>query len=385
MPRFAVIKRYLYADHFSPPSRVRIAFHDVGPTGVVQLDHLFVGGVSDHGVDVQVVDDVVGLVPPSFRICFLRIHVRGQDSIVEEMIVVLRLLAGYFDVFQPLHHSSPDPAWNDDTNRIPVVGSEAAAVISLREVVRSSEADIPCSLLLLFDAAVQEDVSQPHTGPHRAGRGAGSPVETFRLLDHVFFFPPISCTDEHHGDADGRELQQLIHGEHSGFVYQSVHLELVRVPIQLGHWSMVPHEVQGHGGDESFLMSQRERRFAVEGMPSREPHQSRVSVDPFVRRVLVSFVHTSLGRGQVLFPPFPSVVFEQLGRFLHRMFRPSVFGHLFVFDPTACTTGWARDELRLTTELRLCTSIRVACLHLSLGGCRCGPPSAHGLLGLVLG
>lgn len=47
--------------------------------------------------------------------------------------------------------------------------------------------------------------------------------------------------------------EQLVHCEGGGPVYQAVDLQPVLRPLDLGHWAVVAHVVQGSRGDEPIL------------------------------------------------------------------------------------------------------------------------------------
>jgi len=74
--------------------------------------HMRTYRVSDGGVEVEVVDDVLGLAPPALLIRALLINGGGEDAVVVEVVEGLGLLAADCDAGEPLDHSPPDVAWN---------------------------------------------------------------------------------------------------------------------------------------------------------------------------------------------------------------------------------------------------------------------------------
>ena len=63
-PGLAIVQRHLHSDHFASATRVGISLHGVG---TVRLEHqrLVVTRSGDGGVDVELIDDELGLVDPS--------------------------------------------------------------------------------------------------------------------------------------------------------------------------------------------------------------------------------------------------------------------------------------------------------------------------------
>ena len=121
------------------------------------------------GVDVQLIDDVVGTVPPTcqpnshpvlstpslpslahakggplvqnrvrtemstFSFGELGIHVRRQHPVVVEVVVVAGLLRADLDLGEPLHHAAADVAGDDEADGESVVRLQEFAVLLVRQ------------------------------------------------------------------------------------------------------------------------------------------------------------------------------------------------------------------------------------------------------------
>ena len=67
-------------------------------------------------VDVDVVDDVFGLVPPVALEGLLGGNVRGEDAVVVVVVVVLGLVGDDVDGGEPLNHTPSDVTRDDETD-----------------------------------------------------------------------------------------------------------------------------------------------------------------------------------------------------------------------------------------------------------------------------
>ena len=82
-PRLATVRRDLHPNHLAPAAVVRVALDRVRL--LLKGDDLKVARVGNRRVDVQLVDDEVGLVPPPLSIGDLGSHVFGQHAVVVEV------------------------------------------------------------------------------------------------------------------------------------------------------------------------------------------------------------------------------------------------------------------------------------------------------------
>eukprot|EP00976_Prorocentrum_cordatum_P046405 938241-Prorocentrum_minimum.AAC.2 len=125
-------------------TRVGVSLEGVSLEGVeglarVHLHCLVVPGVPDGAVDVEVVDDVLGLEPPPLLVSLLRVHVRGEHAVVVEMVKVVRLLARHLNLTQPFHHASADvPGDEDAAAHTSNQSSSQAIYLSMRAPVSMS-------------------------------------------------------------------------------------------------------------------------------------------------------------------------------------------------------------------------------------------------------
>jgi hypothetical protein len=79
------IKGNFDARDLAPTARVCIATHCVSLV-LIQIDALVVARGGDGGVDVELVQDVVGVLPPALRHCKVSVDVRRQHFVVVEMV-----------------------------------------------------------------------------------------------------------------------------------------------------------------------------------------------------------------------------------------------------------------------------------------------------------
>mmetsp|Transcript_118044 Transcript_118044/g.378381 ORF Transcript_118044/g.378381 Transcript_118044/m.378381 type:complete len:299 (-) Transcript_118044:476-1372(-) len=261
LPRFAFVERDLRTDDLHAATGVGIArdlqgaVHAIateGEAGVVpRLEH--------RRVDVDTVDDVVGLVPPTLGSGQLGVDVRRQNAVVEVVVVVLGWDIRHTHLAQPLDHAPTDASrkqraqWGTMVRgeELPVLlegqqhvalavegpadgnGRAVRACLSLGQLaLRPLEVHILMLLTRLGDAEGCQNVAQMHPSPNAVGHPGSTPMKANGLLRHILLLAPIASTDEGHWDAhDWADLSgcQLVHGELTG-VWNSGDLELVVLP-----------------------------------------------------------------------------------------------------------------------------------------------------------
>ena len=214
LPGLAGVQRDLCADDLVTSAGVGIPT-DLEGGGLVICAHMHKGVVArlKHGrVDVHVVDDVLWLVPPTFSIGQVGIHMGRQDAVVEVVVVVLRRLVGDPHGGEPLDHAPANATREKGPQRGTMVRSEELAILlegeehvtlpiqrpadvnggavgaglSLRELTQGA-LEVHEAMLFgrLGDAEVPQEIAQPHTSPHGVAHGTCAPVEADRLLRHV--------------------------------------------------------------------------------------------------------------------------------------------------------------------------------------------------------
>ena len=119
LPRHALIERHLGSNNFPPASGIRVPFHHVLLRR--RFDHLFVRGIRNCTVNVQLVDDVFLFKPPFIFRRDFRVHRRRQHAIIVEVIKVVTLAISHRNFRQKLNHSPTNIPRNDNSHRVPVV------------------------------------------------------------------------------------------------------------------------------------------------------------------------------------------------------------------------------------------------------------------------
>eukprot|EP00967_Tisochrysis_lutea_P149010 scaffold285613_cov32-Tisochrysis_lutea.AAC.3 len=88
-PSLATVERKFHADDFTATTCVSIAANLVLLTSTGEGNHLMVARVRDGRIDVELIDYVVGLVPPALGGSAFRIHELWEDAVVHEVEVVV--------------------------------------------------------------------------------------------------------------------------------------------------------------------------------------------------------------------------------------------------------------------------------------------------------
>mmetsp|Transcript_24664 Transcript_24664/g.65891 ORF Transcript_24664/g.65891 Transcript_24664/m.65891 type:complete len:450 (-) Transcript_24664:71-1420(-) len=318
LPALALVQRDLRADHLQPAAGVRVARHPQGRV-LARVEHGVVPGLEHGGVDVEVVDDVLVLVPPSLGRGQLRVHVRRQHPVVEEVVVVLRGLVRHPHLAEPLDHAPADAPWQQRAQRGAMVGGEQLAVLlesqehvalavhgpthvnrgavgarlALRQLAwRTLEVHVAVFGSSLGNPDVLQQVAEAHACPDAVGYPPRAPVEANCLLGHVLLLAAIASADKTDGDAD--DLAHLarcniVHGQLAG-AWHAIDHKLVALPRDFGHRAMVANDVQGWGRYPARLLQVLHGRLRVERVAPCEPDHALVPHHPAVGGVRIAVV-----------------------------------------------------------------------------------------------
>mmetsp|Transcript_16157 Transcript_16157/g.51567 ORF Transcript_16157/g.51567 Transcript_16157/m.51567 type:complete len:360 (+) Transcript_16157:1845-2924(+) len=309
-PRLAAVERQLHADDFAAASGVGVAANGVFLALAREGNNLQMARVGDGRVDVELVDDEVGLVPPALGGRTLGVHKLGQNPVVHEVEVVVRLLGGHRNVGEPLDHAAANVAGNDEAERVAVVRGQALAVLLVREdevagrvhrhVPRdrravaaqghhlgADKADMVCAVGGLLHAALEQHVAQQHALPDGGGDSRSAPAEADCLLYQVLLLAAIAGADEGDRQFARRHGENVIHGEGGGCVDEAADVELVSCPLALGHGAVVAHVVQRRRSQEPTLHQLWQRGLHVERMAAGQTDHVRVAGHPLIGGTLV--------------------------------------------------------------------------------------------------
>mmetsp|Transcript_52167 Transcript_52167/g.138523 ORF Transcript_52167/g.138523 Transcript_52167/m.138523 type:complete len:487 (+) Transcript_52167:1563-3023(+) len=304
-PILAAVHRQLDADHLAAAARVAVALDRVLLAVALERKQLLVGGVRDRRVDVELVDDVVGLVPPALSVGDLGGDVLGQHAVVIEVEEIVTLRLGHANLCQPLDHAAADVPRDDQSQRVAVVGRQPLAVLLIGEhdVARrvhggepvdrravpplghrlgADEAHVVRAVVRRFDAALEQHIAEQHSLPHGACVAGGAPVEADGLLAQVLLLTPVARAHQRHRDLARRHLHQVVHREDFGRVDEAVDRQPEAIPFQLGHGAVVAHIVERGGRDETLLHERWERRLHIEWMAASQADQVGVARNPIV-------------------------------------------------------------------------------------------------------
>mmetsp|Transcript_1670 Transcript_1670/g.7453 ORF Transcript_1670/g.7453 Transcript_1670/m.7453 type:complete len:368 (+) Transcript_1670:237-1340(+) len=275
LPGLALVEGELRSDHFSSAAAVRVPFQLVRLGG--RVENFFVLGVDDGAVDVEVVDDVLGLEPPALVRGELRIDAHGKHAVVVEVVEVLGLLVGDDDLAEELDHATADVPRDQHAARVAVVGVEFISVLFVRDddvarrvqrglhvdgcavrtdsavlavvtlgkfTLGAGEAHEPSAGSRLVNPRAVQDEPERDTLPVRVPHGGGSPVEPDGLLDHVLFLAPVTRAHHQAREAIGRHLRELVHADGVRVGHVPGDFNRVGVPVELWHGAVVADDVQ---------------------------------------------------------------------------------------------------------------------------------------------
>mmetsp|Transcript_91424 Transcript_91424/g.153162 ORF Transcript_91424/g.153162 Transcript_91424/m.153162 type:complete len:279 (-) Transcript_91424:958-1794(-) len=126
LPCLAIVERDLNTSHTCATTRIGIPTDEV--VFCIQAHKGIMPWVGNCGVDVQLVEEVLWLIPPSLSLSKLSIHVGWHNAVIKEMIVIVRGLLGHSDGGHPLDHPPTNPPWNNNPQRVPMVWCQLNAV-----------------------------------------------------------------------------------------------------------------------------------------------------------------------------------------------------------------------------------------------------------------
>ena len=238
----------------------------------------------EHGrVDVHVIDDVLGFVPPSFCMSQIGAHMRWKHTIVKVVIVVFRRFVWNPHSGQPFDHAASNAAGQERAQRkatvwgqqlsilleskqhvsLPVKGpasingSSVRACLSLRQftqgTLKMNETVLPGRPV---DAHCCQQITKSNSRPNRVAYSTRTPVKANRLLGHVLFLPAVARTNEGNRHWNNRapfSRCNLIHVE-LHWLWHPCDLQLVLRSGQVRHSTMVAHHVQGRRSDPTSLL-----------------------------------------------------------------------------------------------------------------------------------
>mmetsp|Transcript_10612 Transcript_10612/g.14314 ORF Transcript_10612/g.14314 Transcript_10612/m.14314 type:complete len:345 (-) Transcript_10612:525-1559(-) len=207
--------------------------------------------LGDSRVDVELVENVLRLVPPAAREGLLCGDVGRQNTIVVVMIVILGLVFNDVDFCKPLDHSASNVTRNDETDRISMIGLEdftisfignkdvvgrvhgaskrngstvfdKLAPLLVREgtgtnlvgkILNTNKLDMFATHVLLRDSGLEEEIAKHDTLPDVGGNTAGTPIEANCLTDHVLLLAAISSANKSHGQLTRLHSNELVHAD----------------------------------------------------------------------------------------------------------------------------------------------------------------------------
>mmetsp|Transcript_8335 Transcript_8335/g.12182 ORF Transcript_8335/g.12182 Transcript_8335/m.12182 type:complete len:412 (+) Transcript_8335:790-2025(+) len=129
LPVLSTIGTNLGTSDTASSSSVGISSHIVSAGNVgCKIDSLIVVRCRHGRVDVKLIEDVFGLVPPSTSQRLLGSNMWRQDTIVMIMVVVFGLMLDDVNVSEPLDHTSTDVSRDDETDGESVIRLELLSV-----------------------------------------------------------------------------------------------------------------------------------------------------------------------------------------------------------------------------------------------------------------
>mmetsp|Transcript_17454 Transcript_17454/g.27181 ORF Transcript_17454/g.27181 Transcript_17454/m.27181 type:complete len:636 (+) Transcript_17454:561-2468(+) len=218
-----------------------------------QINHLIVVGTCNGTVNVQLIENVFWLVPPSSGQTLLTGNLWRQNTVVVVVVVILGFEFEDIDLSEPLNHAAANVSRNDETDGETVIGLELLAVGLVRDddvicrVHGTSQGDAssvldeltPLSILegsrsdlvgkvfhsyefnvlsihvhVIGDAHLLEEMSHRDSFPHVGGNSTGSPVESNGLTEHILFLSAVTSTNKCNRKLTLGHIHQIIHASH---------------------------------------------------------------------------------------------------------------------------------------------------------------------------
>mmetsp|Transcript_37678 Transcript_37678/g.64262 ORF Transcript_37678/g.64262 Transcript_37678/m.64262 type:complete len:501 (+) Transcript_37678:1389-2891(+) len=303
-----------------------------------EVDGLIVIGRGHGRVDVEFVEDVLRLVPPSSSQTLLRSDVGRQDAVVVVMVVVLRLVLQDVDVSEPLNHTATNVSGNDEAHGETVIGLKLLSIglvrnenivggvhgarqrngrsilhklapwlvlersgsNLVRKILMSNEFNMLAGHVALLDAGSEEKITKEHSLPNIGRDTSGAPVESNGLTNHVLLLTAISGAHESYGKLTSGHVDNVVHAEVQLARDHAANAHAVLLPLDVRTGAVVAHVVKAGGGDELEFLVDVQRRLDVEGVTAREAHELSVAGDPFVGSSNVAVIGVRLEIPHVL-------------------------------------------------------------------------------------
>ena len=134
LPMLAAIGGNLNAGNTTSTARVGIPAHLERRTDTGGKINGLIVIRSRHGrVNVQLVEDVLWLVPPTTRQTLLGGNVRRQNTIVMIMVMILRFMLQYINVGKPLDHTSTDISRDDKSDGKAMIWLQSLSIGFVRD------------------------------------------------------------------------------------------------------------------------------------------------------------------------------------------------------------------------------------------------------------
>mmetsp|Transcript_22372 Transcript_22372/g.43589 ORF Transcript_22372/g.43589 Transcript_22372/m.43589 type:complete len:546 (+) Transcript_22372:483-2120(+) len=323
LPGLAPVERDLRPDDLQASAHISVAtdLHGLGRTWPVCPEEGVVLRLEHGGVDVDVVDDILGLVPPALLVRQLCVHVGRQHAVVEEVVVTFARRVRHLHLAQPLDHAPTDDAGQQRAQRRAVIRSQPLTVLLEGQqgftlfvqgpahvdggailavfaggqlALRAGKVHMAVLLADLRHTKRREDVAEAHARPDAVANSGAAPVEADSFLRHVLLFAAVASADEGHWEAHDGAIparHKVVHADLHISPRHPRDLELMGFPVQLWHSPVVADHVQGGRGDPSGLLQALQRGLRVEGVPAREANHVLVALDPRIGRVGIALVH----------------------------------------------------------------------------------------------
>mmetsp|Transcript_23108 Transcript_23108/g.92433 ORF Transcript_23108/g.92433 Transcript_23108/m.92433 type:complete len:321 (-) Transcript_23108:758-1720(-) len=227
LPDLASIEGNFHTSDLPTASRISISSHRV-VRRLGELKDLIMIRRTNSGIYIQLVEQVLRLVPPTLLLGKLSVYMWGHDSVVEEVVEVVRRLILNRYVLQPLHHTSTNPPGDDNSHGETMVSRQPHSILLVRddylaEGIHCSGKVNGCAVspvrqaLILYsdeahmsrfvhpDPSLQQKVPQTHACPQVSGYRTRTPTEANRLLRHVLLLTPVPGAYESHWQSHARQ------------------------------------------------------------------------------------------------------------------------------------------------------------------------------------